>query len=427
MSILVVDDKPANLSVLSQMLSREGYEVRVSLNGKFALQSCQILTPHLILLDIMMPEMDGYEVCQKLKENPQTRDIPVIFISALDDAFNKVKAFEVGGADYIIKPFEAIEVLARIKHQLKLRSLQCELQNRNESLQENVRQLRMMQANLIQNQTMSALMKVVAGIAHEINNPINFISGNINIAKQYIKDLLEFIEENQSNSTDLAFQELAEEYNLDFIIADLPKLLNSVTGGTNRIIDIIRRLQVFSRLDEAELKPVNLNDGLDSALMLLRHKLQATQNRSKIEVFTHYASLPNVTCYPRAINQVFLNILDNAIDAIDTKTETDRDRENDMEKERQNEKFWIEIVTELTDRETVKIVIADNGIGIEEAIASKIFEPFFTTKPIGQGVGLGLFSSYRTIIEQHQGVLDFGSTPGDRTEFIIEIPRTFIP
>ena len=194
LNILVVDDTPDNLRLLSAMLSTRGYEVRKALNGKMALNACQINLPDLILLDINMPDMNGYELCQKLKADQTTSGIPVIFISALDDVLDKVKAFDVGGSDYITKPFYTAEVISRIENQINLRSLQVKLHKKNIYLQKTLEDLKAAQLQQIQNEKMVALGHLVAGIAHEVNNPVSFIYGNLEYVSDYVGDLVNLVE-----------------------------------------------------------------------------------------------------------------------------------------------------------------------------------------------------------------------------------------
>lgn len=217
-NILVVDDTPDNLRLLSAMLTTEGYEVRKALNGKMALSACKILQPDLILLDINMPEMNGYEVCQELKAEEITFQIPVIFISALNDVLDKVKAFDVGGSDYITKPFHAAEVISRIENQINLRRLQVKLYEKNALLQKANKDLQAAQVQQIQNEKMFALGHLVAGIAHEVNNPVSFIYGNLEYAREYIENLVSLVEAYQEEypHPTTKIREIEEEIDLDF-------------------------------------------------------------------------------------------------------------------------------------------------------------------------------------------------------------------
>ena len=440
--ILVVDDKPDNLRLVSDLLKNQGYKVRSVLNGPMALKAAQAKLPDLILLDINMPEMDGYEVCQALKANAVTQAVPVIFLSALDAVLDKVKAFSVGGADYISKPFQVEEMLARIESQLKLQQAKKLLVEQNAQLEQEIltRQqsearerekaeqltqmletLKQTQTQLIQTEKMAGLGQVVAGIAHEINNPVTFIHGNLSHANGYFEDLVKLLELYQQvyPSPEPVIQEALEDVGLDFLIEDFQKLLGSMKVGSDRIRNIVQGLLNFSRLDQAELKSVNLHEGLDNTLMLLQHRLRPSGTGTTIAVVKNYAPLPLVTCYPSQMNQVFINLLNNAIDALET-LEDEEDISSDDSTPLPE--LTIRICTELTDRETVKIKIADNGPGMSDAVRTRIFDPFFTTKPVGQGTGLGLSISYQIIVEQHQGHLRCKSSVGKGTEFTLEIP-----
>lgn len=414
-NILVVDDTPDNVRLLAAILTELGYEVRKALNGPRAIAAVQAALPDLILLDITMPEMNGYQVCEHLKADVKTRDVPVIFISALDDVIDKQKAFDVGGADYIVKPFQGAEVILRIENQLKLRSLQASLAEKNQALERSLLELKTAQLQLIQNEKMTAMGQLVAGIAHEINNPINFVSGNLKYAEQYLKSLLELVnlyqQEYQNHSA--IIQEKIEEIDLNFLSHDAAKVMDAMCRGADRIQQIVISLRNFSRHDEAEMKQADIHSGIDSTLVMLQHRLEATKYRPTIEVIKEYAPLPPVTCYVSQLNQVFLHILNNAIDALTPESE---------QQTTSSPIPRIGIVTELIGTDRIRIRIADNGPGISEAIRSRLFDPFFTTKPVGAGTGLGLSISYQIIVHQHSGSLACTSDLGSGAEFTIEIP-----
>ncbi|MCP6757364.1 MAG: hybrid sensor histidine kinase/response regulator [Fischerella sp. CENA71] len=416
-NILVVDDTPDNLRLLSAMLTTQGYEVRKALSGKMALTACQMVLPDVILLDINMPEMDGYEVCRQLKANDSTCRIPVIFISALDDVLDKVKAFDIGGVDYITKPFHGVEVVLRIENQLKLCSLQNQLHQKNILLQKALDDLQTSQVQMIQQEKMAALGQLVAGIAHEVNNPISFIYGNLEYVGQYVQDLINLIEAYQQEypSPTLKIQEIVKQIDLNFLLNDQQNLMDAMYRGAERIRSIVEALQNFSRLDEAQMKCVNVHEGIDSTVVMLQHRLKKTTNRPAITVFKEYSDLPLVTCYASELNQVFMHLLNNAIDALD---ESNVNSQLSLA----NDQGQIHIRTMLTNSDSVKICIADNGPGISESVRSRMFDPFFTTKPPGKGSGLGLAISYQIVVQKHQGKLTCNSLPGQGTEFIVEIP-----
>ncbi|MEC4883234.1 MAG: response regulator [Scytonema sp. PMC 1070.18] len=427
-SILVVDDTPDNLRLLSAMLTAQGYEVRKALNGKMALTACQMVLPDIILLDINMPGMDGYEVCKKIKQEDNIKDIPVIFISALDDVLDKVKAFDAGGVDYITKPFHGAEVLLRIENQIKLRSLQNQLKEQNFLLQKALKDLQVSQVKQIQNEKMAALGQIVAGIAHEVNNPVSFIYGNLEYVSQYVQALVNVVgvyQREYPNPTPKV-QQTVKEIDLNFIINDLRKLMGAMYRGADRIRQIVLALQNFSRHDEAQMKSVNIHEGIDSTLLMLQHRLKETVNRPAVTVVKEYGNLPLVTCYPGELNQVFMHILNNAIDALDRGVGGDEEEINNFSPLSRVSSSCllptIRIHTGLTSNKTVKVGIADNGLGMDETVRSRLFDPFFTTKPVGKGSGLGLSISHQIIVQKHHGQITSHSSLGQGAEFIIEIP-----
>ncbi len=426
--ILIVDDTPANLRLLSIILTTEGYNVRKAISPHLAIKAVELNLPDLIVLDINMPEMNGYEVCEQLKANQRTRGIPIIFISALDDAFDKIKAFEVGGADYITKPFQEAEVLVRVEHQLKLRSLQIQLLNKNQVLENALTDLKKVQNQLIQNEKMVSLGQLVAGVCHEINNPVNFISGNISYVKKYSENLLKLLSLYRQSLKPISeeIQEFEEEFEIEFLVEDFPKLVVSMQGGTDRIRTIVEALRNFSRLDEAELKTVDLYEGLDSTLMMLAHRLEKKGDRPGITVIKNYTQLPLVRCYAAQINQVFMNLLSNAIDAVGSGDR--RPLQNSDQPRLPQEKSFLPTIWINTARpteNTVTISIADNGPGMTPEFQQQVFDPFFTTKEVGYGTGLGLSISYQIVVEGHQGTLDCESLPGTGTTFTLGLPIQF--
>ncbi|MFZ4557006.1 MAG: sensor histidine kinase [Pseudanabaena sp.] len=416
-TILVVDDTPTNLQVLFDLLSEQGYRVAIAKNGETALQRLETFQPNLILLDVMMPGIDGFETCQRFKANPNIRDIPVIFMTALSDSLDKVKGLRLGAVDYITKPIQHEEVLARIQVHLQLRKTTCVLEQRTTDLDKVVENLKAAQIQLVQGEKMSALGQLVAGIAHEINNPINFVHGNLNHATEYVKELLAFVElyQQQPPAPIAEVQQLAQDIDLEFLRTDLIKLIDSMRIGTARIRDLVISLRNFSRLDEADCKPANLHDGIDSTIVILQHRLKAQPNFPEIQIIRDYGVLPDVECYPSQLNQVFMNLLSNAIDALESHT-------THMPKITIRTSVIANSLPESATSDWVKISIADNAGGIPESIQPKLFDPFFTTKPVGKGTGLGLSISHQIITEKHQGKIEFYSSVGQSTEFVIHIP-----
>jgi len=288
-------------------------------------------------------------------------------------------------------------------------ALEQQVREKTVALQE----LQQAQTQLVQNEKMAALGQLVAGVAHEINNPTSFIYGNIAPATDYASDLIAMMQLYAEHypHPHPEIQSAAEEIDLEFLLADFPKLLNSMKVGADRIREIVKSLRNFSRLDEAEMKQVDIHEGIDSTLMILDSRLKSKPDRPRIEIIKNYGKLPLVGCYPGQLNQVFMNILVNAIDAIDELNHQELSRTS---------KIWIS--TSLGESDRVAIEIKDNGPGIPADVQNRLFEPFFTTKPVGKGTGLGLSISYQIIVDRHGGQLRCISSPDAGTEFAIEIP-----
>ena len=304
----------------------------------------------------------------------------------------------------------------------KIDQLKAEVGHRRRAeneLKETLNKLQKTQIQLIHQEKLSGLGQMAAGIAHEINNPVSFIYGNIVPAQEYAQDLLRLIRLYQKYYPDPVSEIQAEINNidLDFVMEDMTKLLSSMSFGTKRISEIVRSMRIFSRLDEAEIKLVDIHHGLDSTLMILQHRLNATPNFPEIEVIKNYEQLPVIECYSGQLNQVFMNIFSNAIDALH---ESYKQKNT---KDIKANKLQIKIQTEVLNRDWITIRITDNGPGIDENIRSKLFDPFFTTKAVGQGTGLGLSISYEIIREKHSGNIFCNSEIGKGTEFVIEIPK----
>jgi PAS domain S-box-containing protein len=327
------------------------------------------------------------------------------------------------------------DISERKRTEEALRLSESQLRAKNQQLKQTLRQLKQTQAQLIQNEKMVSLGQMVAGIAHEINNPVSFIYGNVAYAHQYTAELLNLIQLYAKHHPEPApeLQNEIEALDLNFIAADFPKLLDSMKEGANRIRQIVQSLRNFSRLDEAEIKPVNLHEGLDNTLLILQHRLKRHAGKPGIEVRKEYGQLPLVECYAGSLNQVFMNLLSNAIDALEPQPEprviTIRTEVGTRNKGRLGESDPItQTPTPFSSHsrssypQFVVIRIADNGPGIPLKVKKKIFDPFFTTKPVGVGTGLGLAIAHSIVVEKHGGTLTCNSTPGKGAEFVIELP-----
>ena len=275
-------------------------------------------------------------------------------------------------------------------------------------------QLQQTQVQLIESEKNSSIGQLVAGIAHEINNPVSFIYGNIDFAKGYIEDLLELIKLYQQTfpNPGTEIEELCEALDLEFLATDCGELLQSMKTGASRIREIVLFLRTFSHLDESQMKRVNLHQGIESTLMIINHRLQANGKRPPIEVVKDYGTLPPVECYAGQINQVFMHLLVNAIEAIDAMEEREYNRRLPQ----------IIIQTELIGEELMRATVADNGIGMTDLIRKRLFTPFYSTKPVGQGKGLGLSLCHAIIVNHHRGSLHCESEPNQGTKFILELP-----
>ena len=313
---------------------------------------------------------------------------------------------------------ERIEVLNLLTAQAAIsienarlyQDLEAKVEERTQHLQQTLQQLQQTQAQLIQTEKMSSLGQMVAGMAHEINNPITFISGNITHAREYVLELLELLNlyQDSSSAPSDAIKEKLEEIDLEFLSEDLEKIFDSMQTGSDRVKQIILGLRNFSRLDESQTKQVDIHEGLENTLMILQHRLRGDDSRPDIAIVKNYGQLPPINCYASQLNQVFLHILTNAIDALNASKAHDCPT--------------ITIASQMQNQERIGISIADNGPGISETVQQRIFDPFFTTKPVGQGTGLGLSISYQIVTEQHGGQLQCISQLEKGTQFIIDIP-----
>jgi signal transduction histidine kinase len=406
--VLVVDDNIANIEVLGAALAND-YEIRFATGGAEGLELATRVPPDLILLDVMMPGMDGFETCQRLRANPQMRDTPVIFISALDAVADKVKAFKVGGSDYVTKPFQPEEVRARVSTHVNLYQARRKLYEREEMLRRNLAQLeaahttlKEMGNQLQQSEKMAAIGQLAAGVAHEINNPIGFVNSNLGTLQRYIADLFKVISTYEQAEAELTPQtranlaEIKRKLDLNYLREDSESLLAESLGGMQRVKRIVQDLKDFAHVDETDKQWANLEKGMDSTLNVVWNEL-----KYKTEVVKEYAGIADIECIPSQLNQVFMNLLINAAQAID------KHGRITVRTGQEDQKVWVEV--------------QDTGKGIKAEHLSRIFEPFFTTKPVGKGTGLGLSLSYG-IVSKHSGRIEVCSEEGKGSTFRVWLP-----
>ncbi|MEQ9554071.1 MAG: response regulator [Coleofasciculus sp. G3-WIS-01] len=410
--ILAVDDDITVQIILQELLESEGHEVLLAEDGEAALLKTKKLQPDLIICDWMMPKLDGIEVCRRIKADPQLATIFLILLTIREQVADRVQGLDSGADDFLSKPIEPSELQARVRSGLRLSQL-------NKQFSQALHELKQTQSQLVQSEKMSSLGRMVAGIAHEINNPVTFIHGNLSHIEYYTQDLLELVEFYQQEYPNPSprLQNKITDVNLDFLSQDFPKILASMKIGTERLRELVLSLRKFSRIDEAERKSVDIHEGIESALFLVQHRLLNSAGQPWIQIIKEYGNLPLFECYPGQLNQVFIHIINNAIEAL----------ERNKEKAKVNgysskNIATIKIKTTLQDNYQVIIHIIDNGVGITEVVKPRIFDPFFTTKPVGKGRGLGLSIAHQIVVNQHGGELDCVSQPNVGTQMTIKLP-----
>jgi two-component system, NtrC family, sensor kinase len=401
--ILIVDDQTANLQVLATVLEFAGYaNVSCLSDSRNLLQIFREFQPDLILLDLHMPHVDGLAAMDQLATViPEDDYLPILVLTGDNTSEAKEKALSHGAHDFLSKPLNRTEVQLRVKNLLETRHLHLQLKAQNASLEQQVRErtelaeelgrtnqkLRETQAHLIHSEKMAGLGQLVAGIAHEINNPLAFVINNIFVVQETLEKL-------SLEGGELPMGKLGK----------MQSRISDAQAGAARVKELVTKLRTFSRLDEGTVKTINIHESIESVLLFLRHKMEG-----RIEVERRYGDVEMLTCLAGELNQVLMNVIANAIDAISANEKNDGTGRITIATGQQNGHFVIRV--------------RDTGKGIPEEIRNRIFEPFFTTKPVGQGTGLGLAISYG-IVQAHHGSMDFSSKAGEGTEFVLKIPNS---
>jgi two-component system, NtrC family, sensor kinase len=406
--ILIVDDDIGNLAALGNLL-QPFYDVSAAPSGELALRIASgKAPPELILLDVMMPEMDGYQTLTRLRDNTATRDIPVLFVTSLDSVEEEEKGLELGAVDYITKPYHPPIILARVHTQLELKRARDILRDQNSYLEAEVarrlKESQRMQRQLLQSDKMAAIGQLAAGVAHEINNPVGYVTSNLKTLDIYKQDMLNLLDayealeaECPTDAVTLAnVRALKKQRDIGFLRKDIGQLIAESQEGMSTVAKIVSDLRDFAHVENKEWLWADLHKGLESTLNFARNEIKYHCTINKI-----FGDIPKVYCIPSQINQVILNLLVNAAQSIAEKGE----------------------ITIRTDKvgDEVFIAVSDTGGGIAEENIPRIFDPFFTTKPVGKGTGLGLAISL-DIVHKHNGRIEVESTVGEGTTFTVWLP-----
>ncbi len=409
MKILVVEDELTNRMVLQKLLQEVG-ECELAENGEDGLTiAMSDNPPDLVLLDIVLPGIGGFDVCKKLKADPKTKEIPVIFVSGKENIKDITKGFMLGAVDYITKPFHKEEVKARVETHLSLKKMREDLYKKNTLLkrqvieiEEKTEQLREKDLQLVKMDRIAGIGTLAAGIAHEINNPLSFIKTSTTFLKKSINKTLETVKywDDKPLPEVLAqdYKDYLDGMNFDHVINSMDKKLEFMQEGIERIMKIINSLRKFSRVDKASFGNLNINESIEDSIEIL-----SSQNTGGIEFLKNLGEIPPVNCSPSEINQCLLHVIKNALDAVD-------------------QKGTVELMTSLNEKgDRVVIRITDNGKGMTPDELRQALTPFFTTKAVGSGTGVGL-SITETIIKSHSGTIDISSKEGEGTTVTISLP-----
>lgn len=419
MKILIAEDDYVTRILVKKSVTKIGHEAILTENGREAFEAFRSEKPRMVISDWMMPEMDGIELCRRIRAEKGTTYTYIILLTAKDRTSDLVETFEAGADDYIMKPFKSDELRSRIKSGERIASLesrhlklQAKLLIKNRKLDEALTHLKATQAQAVQAEKMASIGQLAAGVAHEINNPIGFIGSNLEALTDYFEDyntlitaygdLAGFLAGNPepparavSSRLD-AINQCISDIELDYLKKDIPDLLRDCIDGTRRVGRIVADLKTFAHPGNDRQMLMDINQGIDSTLNVVNNEI-----KYKATVIRNFSQVPKVMGFPQKINQVFMNILVNAAQSIEEKGEI--------------------TITTAAVGETVRISISDTGCGIPEENLRRIFDPFFTTKEVGKGTGLGMNIAYN-IIREHKGEITVESQVGKGTCFTIVLP-----
>ncbi|HYP88995.1 MAG TPA: hybrid sensor histidine kinase/response regulator [Polyangiaceae bacterium] len=398
LAVLVVDDVEANLKSMSALLENGGTDVVLARSGEEALRLLLRREFAVMLLDVQMPEMDGYEVAQHARSNVTTKDVPIIFLTASDNSQENVeRGYGSGAVDFLFKPVNPTVLRSKVRVFLELYSTRRQLTDAKQSmeqantvLQQAYTELKETQSQLVQSAKMASLGQLVAGVAHEVNNPLSFSIGHLDTVRRSLVGLATLLPQPLPADADAQLQRATQR-------------LSEMGLGLERIKDLVLKLRTFSRLDEGEQKTVRLEACVESVLTIMSHRIA----KEKVEVVTSYDGVDEVDCYPSSLNQALLNLVANAIDAVLATPERSG---------------RVEISAARDHEDRVYVRIRDTGIGLDPGTRERLFEPFYTTKPVGSGTGLGLSITY-SIIKKHGGTLALEDAEGGGTTATIVLPR----
>ncbi len=420
-TILIIDEDVQTQRTLLKTLQKQGYQVTTANATQSALTLAEKVNPHLILYSWISEKVNILSDLKKLKSHPHFSSAFYLVLTDPKLLSLKFNALETLIKDWLFYPLDFEEINRRVRRSLNEQLLWEDQQKNDQKLQQAVTDLNYAKERLIQSEKFSTLGQMVSGIAHEINNPVSFVKGNVSHVADYSQDLMDLLELYNEEYPDpsAAIQDRIEEIDLEFLLEDLPQVIESMKSGTERIRQLVESLRNFYRVDDSEEQIVDIHKIIDDIVLILQAQLKGKKGRA-IHLMKDYGKLPEIHCYPGQLNQVFMSLLNNAIDALE-------DRRLDTSSPEPTISIKTEVISpQKSDPlvSKVRIRIKDNGIGISEEIKNHIFEPFFTTKPPGTGTGFGLNICHQVIVETHQGQLECVSQPGEGTEFIVAIPLT---